>query len=292
MIGSRAGEAPLGAEASVRRAGLLRASAAGDAGRPPPLAFERVEAGYGPRRVLRDVSLSLAAGELAALVGPNGAGKSTLVAVASGVRPLARGEVRLDGVPLGRWSRLEVARRVAVVPQGAELPPGFRVEEVVALGRTPHAGFLRAFGEADRAAVESAMRDADVWRLRDRPVEALSGGERQRVVLARAFAQAPALLLLDEPTSHLDLRYQVEALRSARTAAGRGVAVLVVMHDLNLAARAADRIVLLHAGRVVADGTPAQVFDEARLRAVYGADVRVRVVDGAPTVLPALAATP
>jgi iron complex transport system ATP-binding protein len=251
-----------------------------------PLTLDRVEAGYGARRVLRDVSLSLAAGELVALVGPNGAGKSTLVAVASGVRTPVRGEVRLDGVPLVRWARWAVARRLAVVAQGDDLPPGFRAEEVVAMGRTPHAGFLRAFGDADRAVVEAAMREADVWRLRERPVEALSGGERQRVVLARAFAQTPAVLLLDEPTSHLDLRYQVDALRSARAAADRGVAVLVVLHDLNLAARAADRIVLLDAGRVVGDGAPAQVLEEARLRAVYGADVRVRDVEGIPTVLP------
>jgi iron complex transport system ATP-binding protein len=253
-----------------------------------PLALDRVEAGYGARRVLRDVSLALAAGELVALVGPNGAGKSTLVAVASGVRSPIRGEVRLDGIPLARWTRLAVARRLAVVAQGDDLPPGFRAEEVVALGRTPHAGFLRALGDEDRSVVETAMREADVWRLRDRPVEALSGGERQRVVLARAFAQTPNVLLLDEPTSHLDLRYQVDALRNARAAADRGVAVLVVLHDLNLAARAADRIVLLAEGRVVGDGPPTQVLEETRLRAVYGADVRVRSVDGTATVLPVL----
>jgi iron complex transport system ATP-binding protein len=258
----------------------------------PPLALDRVEAGYGARRVLRDVSLTLAAGELVALVGPNGAGKSTLVGVASGVRAPIRGEVRLDGVPLVRWSRLAIARRLAVVAQGDGLPPGFRAEEVVAMGRTPHAGFLRAFGDADRAVVETAMREADVWRLRERPVEALSGGERQRVALARAFAQTPTVLLLDEPTSHLDLRYQVDALRNARAAADRGVAVLVVLHDLNLAARAADRIVLLDAGRVVGDGSPGQVLEEARLRAVYGADVRVRIVDGTATVLPVLPRRP
>lgn len=256
----------------------------------PPLVLDRVEAGYGSRRVLRDVSLSLTAGELVALIGPNGAGKSTLVAVASGVRRVVRGEVRLDGEPLARWSRRAIARRLAVVPQGTELPPGYSAEEVVAFGRTPHAGFLRALDEAGHAEVEAAMRDADVWRLRERTVESLSGGERQRVVLARAFAQAPAVLLLDEPTSHLDLRYQVDALRGARQAAERGVAVLVVLHDLNLAARAADRVVLLDAGRVVADGSPSSVFEESRLRAVYGADVTVRVVDGAMTVLPTFAA--
>lgn len=271
--------------AGGRHGGVAFDRPTGDA---PPLVLDRVEAGYGSRRVLRDVSLELMAGGLVALVGPNGAGKSTLVAVASGVHGMARGEVRLDGVPLERWSRLAVARRLAVVAQGEDLPAGYRAEEVVALGRTPHAGFLRALGEDDRCAIEAAMREADVWRLRDRPVDTLSGGERQRVVLARAYAQAPQVLLLDEPTSHLDLRHQVDALRSARAAADRGVAVLVVLHDLNLAARAADRIVLLNAGRVVADGTPTQVFDEARLRDVYGADVRVWSVDGTPTVLPAL----
>jgi iron complex transport system ATP-binding protein len=256
--------------------------------RPPGavLDLRAVEAGYGARRVLHGVSFALTAGEVVGLVGPNGAGKSTLVAVAArGLAPTA-GAVFLDGRPLAGYRRRALARRVAVVPQGGELPEGFTVDEVVAMGRTPHAGFLRGPTPADEAAIEAALRRTDVVELRARRVETLSGGERQRVVLARALAQEPRVLLLDEPTNHLDLRYQVETLRAARAAAADGVAVLVVVHDLNLAARACDRVALLEAGRIVAHGPPAVVFTEPRLRAVYQADVRVHALDGVPTVVP------
>ncbi|MFN2322820.1 MAG: ABC transporter ATP-binding protein [Trueperaceae bacterium] len=250
------------------------------------LDLRSVTAGYGARRVLHGVSFALTAGEVVGLVGPNGAGKSTLVAVAArGLAPSA-GEVFLDGRPLTAYGRRALARRVAVVPQGGDLPEGFTVDEVVAMGRTPHAGFLRGPTPADEAAIEAALHRTDVLELRARRVETLSGGERQRVVLARALAQDPGVLLLDEPTNHLDVRYQVETLRAARVAAADGVAVLVVVHDLNLAARACDRVALLEAGRIVAHGAPPAVFTEARLRSVYQADVRVHALDGIPTVVP------
>ncbi len=251
------------------------------------LALDAVEAGYGDRRVLHGVTLDLRRGEVLALVGPNGAGKSTLVAVASRWLTPRRGEVRLDGRPIARFGRRALARRVAVVAQGGELPEGFTADEVVAMGRTPHAGFLGGRSPTDADAVEAALRATDVVGLRLRRVETLSGGERQRVVLARALAQAPSVLLLDEPTNHLDLRYQVETLRAARAAAHAGVAVMVVVHDLNLAARACHRVVLLHEGRVVAVGPPDVVLTEARLRETYGADVHVHQVAGAATVVPA-----
>lgn len=259
---------------------------AGASGRAARLALRGVVAGYGSRRVLDGVDLELRAGEVAGLVGPNGAGKSTLVAIASRALAPRAGEVRLEGVPLPRWRRRALARRVAVVPQGGELPEGYRVRELVAMGRAPHAGFLRGPTARDEAAVDAALERTALGPLADRPVEALSGGERQRVVLARALAQEPSVLLLDEPTNHLDLRHQVEAMRVARHAAARGVAVLIVVHDLNLAARACDRVVLLDAGAVVADGTPTEVLGEHRLRSVYAADVRVHLVDGVPTVVP------
>jgi iron complex transport system ATP-binding protein len=250
------------------------------------LELRGVVAGYGAREVLHGLTFGLSAGEVVGLVGPNGAGKSTLVAVAArGLAPTA-GEVLLDGAPLRGYGRRALARRLAVVPQGGELPEGFTVDEVVAMGRTPHAGFLRGPAPADEAAIEDALRRTDVFALRARRVETLSGGERQRVVLARALAQDPGVLLLDEPTNHLDLRYQVETLRVARAAAAHGVAVLVVVHDLNLAARACDRVALLEAGRIVANGPPAEVFTQARLRSVYQADVRVHELDGVPTVVP------
>lgn len=267
----------------VARDGAGEPTALGDVA----LELVAVTAGYRERRVLHGVDLTLRRGDVTALVGPNGAGKSTLVAVASRWLTPDGGVVRLDGAPVAAYGRRPFARRVAVVAQGGEVPEGYAAEELVAMGRAPHAGFLRGPRASDEAAVEAAMRVTDVWDLRRRRVETLSGGERQRVILARALAQAPSVLLLDEPTSHLDLRYQIETLRTARAAAARGVAVLVVVHDLNLAARACHRVVLLDRGHVVAAGTPAEVLTEARLRATYAADVRVHDVAGVATIVPA-----
>lgn len=250
------------------------------------LELRGVAAGYDGRPVLVEQNWRLEAGEMAALVGPNGAGKSTLLGVISRVHPLAAGELLLDGRPLATFSRGELARAVAVVQQQPQLPPGYTVEELVGMGRAPHVGFLRGPRAVDQEAVTEAMELCDVIRLRARRVETLSGGEAQRTVLARALAQRPRLLLLDEPTSHLDLHYQVEVLRLARRAAAEGVAVLAVLHDLNLAARACDRILLLSDGRLLADGPPAEVLNEQQLRLAYRSEVRVHMVDGLPTVLP------
>jgi iron complex transport system ATP-binding protein len=175
---------------------------------------------------------------------------------------------------------------LAVVPQSSELPVGYTVEELVALGRTPHLGLWRGAGDADRAVVDLALGSTDTAQLRTREVQRLSGGERQRVVLARALAQEPAFLLLDEPTNHLDLRYQVEVLRLARRQVDAGLGALFVLHDLNLAARACDRLVVLQRGRVVAAGAPAEVLSSALVERVYGTQVEVTAgVDG-PTVVP------
>jgi iron complex transport system ATP-binding protein len=244
--------------------------------------------GYGRSLVVHDLSLEVRRGEVVGLVGPNGAGKSSVVRLLSRVVMPSRGEVLLDDVPLCRMRRRELARRLAVVPQGSELPEAFRVEEIVAMGRSPHLGFLGREGERDLQAIRAAMRRTGIWELRDRPVEELSGGERQRVVLARAIAQDPSYLLLDEPTSHLDLRYQVEVLAFVRQEVARGIGALVVLHDLNLAARVCDRLLLLQGGRLVATGTPAQVLSEGLLRSVYDTEVQVvsGAADGLPIILP------
>ena len=244
-------------------------------------------AGYAGRPVLHGVDLAVGGGEVVGLLGPNGAGKSTLVGAVSGVVPLLAGRVWVGGDPLGSLRRRALARRLAVVPQGATLPDGFLAIEVVRMGRTPHLGW-RGPGEEDEREVERAMRATGTWGLADRPVETLSGGERQRVVVARALAQRPAVLVLDEPTSHLDLRYQAGVLRSARVAADEGVAVLLVAHDLNLAARACDRLVLLADGRVIADGPPRRVLAGDRLARAYRTEVEVLEVGGRPLVLPRL----
>jgi len=243
--------------------------------------------GYaGGRAVLDGLSLRLSRGECVAIVGPNGAGKSTLVKVLSGLLRPTSGSVAVDDVPLGALTRFERARAIAVVEQSPLLPTGFPVSAVVGMGRTPHLGLFGAQGVDDEVRVHEAMREAGVAALADRPVETLSGGERQRVVLARALAQGAAYLLLDEPTNHLDLRYQLEVVAFARRAAAAGSGVMLVLHDLNLAVRASDRVVVMADGRVAADGPPATVLTPALLSKVYGATVAVIDDEGVPVVVP------
>ncbi len=250
------------------------------------LELRGVYAGYGAANVLHGVDLVVAPGEVVGLIGPNGAGKSTIVGVASRVVGLRGGEAFVGGAPLASYGRRALARRLAVVPQGTALPEGFTAIEVVRMGRTPHAGPFGTPGAHDEREVERAMERTDTWRFARRPVESLSGGERQRVVLARALAQRPDVLLLDEPTSHLDLRYQVEALALARQAAVDGLAALVVLHDLNQAAQACDRLVLLHGGRVAAQGAVGDVLRAELLTSAYGIGVDVWSSPRGPVVVP------
>jgi iron complex transport system ATP-binding protein len=240
------------------------------------------------RQVLSHVDLSVRSGEVLGVIGPNGAGKSTLLGVLSRALLPVAGEVTLDARPLGRYARRELARRLAVVQQATRLPEGYLVHEIVSMGRTPYVGLWRGARREDEDEVERAMRETGVWELAERPVERLSGGEQQRVVLARALAQRPLLLLLDEPTNHLDLRYQTEVLSTLRGAAERGVGVLLVLHDLNLAARVCDRIALMAEGRVVAQGPAAQVLDRERLERAYRTDVDVFTTPRGPVVAPRL----
>ena len=253
------------------------------------LCVRGLTAGYGQRVVIRGVDLDVAPGEVVVLAGPNGCGKTTLLrAITHVVRPTA-GVVLLDGTDVAAMGTAERARHIAVVAQSASLPESMRVFDVVLMGRTPHLRLFATEGPADVAAVREAMERTDCWRLRSRLVDELSGGERQRVVLARALAQAPRLLLLDEPTAHLDLSHQVETLALVRAMATTdGIAVLAVVHDLALAAAFADRITLMADGDVLASGTPAHVLRPELIRRAYGVDVRV-VTDaatGRPLVLP------
>ncbi len=244
----------------------------------PHLCLSQVSFGYGHGMVLRGVDLTIEAGERVALLGPNGSGKTTLLKLAAGVLRPTAGQVLLDGQSLSGMARRAVARQVAVAPQHFEMPFAFTVGEVVSLGRTPYAGFLTSERAADAAAVAQAMAQAGVTALAQRPFSELSGGERQKVVLALALAQKPELLLLDEPTQHLDLHHQMEMLTLVRQLnQSQGVTVLSALHDLNVAALYFDRLVLLHNGEVVADGPPAAVLTEAVVRRVYGAMVRVMV---------------
>ena len=234
-----------------------------------------VGAAYGTRWALRGIDLAVAPGERVCLLGPNGAGKSTLLRCLTGLAGTREGTVLLDGVPLDEISRESRARRIAVVPGSVQLPFATRVEEVVALGRLPHEHPLRGPGPPDRAAVAAAMARVGVEDLRDRDARELSLGERQLVVLAMAVAQQGGLLILDEPTMHLDLRHQVEVMQLLVELNEReGLTVVAVLHDLALAAHFFGRLVLLHRGRLVADGPPSEVLTPARIRDVYGVDPR------------------
>ncbi|BDD71818.1 heme ABC transporter ATP-binding protein [Streptomyces anthocyanicus] len=247
---------------------------------PPPAApgevlaaAEGLRVHLGGRPVLDGVDVEVRAGEVLALVGPNGAGKSTLLGALAADVPAAEGVVRVHGRPVSDWSAPELALRRAVLPQSASLSFPFAVEEVVRMGRAPWAGGDRA--DEDEAAVAEAMARTEVAGFAGRPFSALSGGERARVALARVLAQRAPLLLLDEPTAALDLRHQELVLRLCRERARAGDAVVVVLHDLALAAAYADRVALLRSGRIAAGGPPSEVFAEGLLSEVYDQPVEV-----------------
>ncbi|QDU61892.1 putative siderophore transport system ATP-binding protein YusV [Planctomycetes bacterium Pan216] len=240
------------------------------------------------KTLVDSVGLSVDSGQWLAIVGPNGAGKTTLLRLLLGLVPSTAGQVLVGGDPLPRLSRQEVAKRIAFVPQDGQVAFGFSVREVVAAGRTPYLGRLKPPGPTDQEAIVQAMREADVTEFADRVITTLSGGERQRVFLARAFAQETPILALDEPTAHLDLYHEQAFLDQVAWRREQGLTVLSVLHDLNLAAAYADRVLLLNGGRVVAEGTPTDVLTEARIASVFRVNVDIRPDErsGRPTVTP------
>ncbi|MEU8895915.1 heme ABC transporter ATP-binding protein [Nocardia sp. NPDC048505] len=242
--------------------------------------------GGSARAVLEAVDFEVAAGEVVALVGPNGAGKSTLLAALAGELDPSAGAVELDGRALTEWSTLDMARRRAVLPQTHTVGFPFTALEVVAMGRAPWVRTERR--EADNELIAAALRAADVFHLAGRSFPTLSGGERARVALARVLAQDTATLLLDEPTAALDLGHQEAVLRLAAERAAAGAAVVVVLHDLGLAAAYADRVAVLESGRIAADGPPREVLTTELLSRVYQHPVEVfdHPVTGAQLVLP------
>jgi iron complex transport system ATP-binding protein len=234
--------------------------------------------GYNGEPVLREVSLAAARGQLVGIVGPNGSGKSTLVRSLSRVLPPLSGRVLLDAADIYRMTARELARRLAVVPQDNQVAFDFPVREVVLMGRAPHLSRFGLERPQDYAIADEAMRLTHTEVFAHRPITSLSGGERQRCMIARALAQQPEVLLLDEPTAHLDINHQIEILDlTRRLTAERGLATLVVLHDLNLASQYCDHLVLVAQGRTLAEGTPQEVVTESRIRAAYGADVHVRL---------------
>jgi iron complex transport system ATP-binding protein len=250
------------------------------------LRADGITAGY-REPVLRDLTCAVEPGSLLAVVGPNGSGKTTLLRVLLGLLRPSRGDVTLDGRALLTWGRAALARAVGVVPQREEEAFPLRVEEAVMLGRYPHLGPLAPPGAADRAAVERAMTRADVHGLRDRPTDRLSAGEAQRVRVARALAQEPSLLVLDEPTASLDVRHEMELFELVRGLVDQGLGALVITHHLNLAARYADRMLMLDGGRTAGQGTPAFVLTESAVSSVFRWPVaRTTWHDGSPQVIP------
>jgi iron complex transport system ATP-binding protein len=237
------------------------------------VALRALSAGYPGRDVLKLVDLAVEGGERLAIVGPNGAGKSTLLRAMTGIiRPNA-GEVVLDGTPISYLSREAIARRVGVVPQVATLPFAARVDDVVALGRVPHEDRLRGLRERDRAAVAAAIDMVGLGRLVDRDARSLSLGERQLVLLAVAIAQKAPIIILDEPTVHLDIRHQVDVMELLAELNERdGTTILAVMHDLRLAAHYFPRILVLADGRVVSDAPAADALSPEVVRDVFGVD--------------------
>lgn len=239
---------------------------------------------------LDGVDMTVPEGVLYAVLGPNGSGKSTLMRALMGVLAPRRGRALVGGTPATEWSRRALARQVGAVPQTETMAFPLTVRELVAMGRYPHLGPLRSEGREDREAIARALERCDAAELARRPVATLSGGELQRVRIARALAQEPRALVLDEPTASLDIRHEMAIFGLLRDSAHQGMTVLLVTHNLNQAARFADRILLLDAGRVAAEGSVQDVVREEILERVYGWPVAVRPdpVSGAPQVTPLL----
>ncbi|MFC8193683.1 ABC transporter ATP-binding protein [Cellulomonas sp. NPDC057328] len=262
---------------------------------PPPerpvhtLAVDGATIGYDDRVVVHDLSLVVPPGKVTIVVGANACGKSTLLRAMARLLRTRSGRVLLDGVPITDMPSRQVATVLGLLPQTPVAPEGIAVADLVGRGRYPHQGWLRRWTAEDDAIVEEALAATDTLELADRPVDELSGGQRQRVWIAMALAQRTDVLLLDEPTTFLDVAHQVEVLDLLTDLnRQRGTTVVMVLHDLNLAARYADHLVAVRAGRLYAQGDPAEVVTEQMVRDVFGMESRVvpDPVAGSPLVLP------
>ena len=254
----------------------------------PAIALTDVTFGYADEPVVRSVSFTVGRGEFVGIIGPNGSGKSTLLRLMSGYLRAWRGQVAVDGQPIERYERRELGQRIGVVPQETSVVFPFSVAEMVLFGRTPHLGGFGFERDSDLAAARRAMQRTDTAHLARRVITELSGGERQRVILARALAQEPAILLLDEPAAFLDIRHEVEMYDLLRDLQREGMTVVSVLHDLNIAALYCDRLLLLSEGAVARAGTASEVITYRTLTEVYGTEVYVAINDitGCLNVLP------
>lgn len=240
------------------------------------LSAKSLHLAYGSKQVISDLDLELERGQLLGLIGPNGSGKTSLIRSLSGILKPVSGSISLSNKNIATFSEQERARQIAVVPQSAYLPPAFMVFETVALGRTPHLSWLGHLGAHDLDIIQRVLHASEIEHLSDRRINELSGGEQQRVLLARALAQDCPILLLDEPTAHLDLHHQVSLLNLVRRMAHeQNLAVLIAMHDLNLASLYTDYLVLLVDGRIRAAGTPTEVLTTETLQNAYQVPLQV-----------------
>lgn len=250
------------------------------------VSLEAAAVRLGARTIVSDISATLSAGSLIGVIGPNGAGKSTLVRAIMGLAPLASGTIRIGGTPLPAIDRRDMARQVAYLPQGQTLHWPLTVERLVALGRLPHLGPFSRMAESDRAAIESAISRANVAHLRHRNALELSGGERARVMLARALTVGASGLIVDEPLASLDPGHQIDVMELLAREAQGGTLVVAVLHDLTMAARYCDRLLLIDRGALAADGPPAAVLTPDLLARIYGINAFVGRNGTAPLVVP------
>lgn len=253
------------------------------------LSAHSVSVGYGDTVISRDVTLDIPDGQVTTLIGANGCGKSTLLRGLSHLLPLSAGSVTLDGKKLGDYSSRELATRLSLLPQSPITPAGVTVADLVARGRHPHQSWLQQWSASHSAAVDEAMALTNVFQLRDRPVDSLSGGQRQRVWIAMVLAQDTDIVFLDEPTTYLDLAHSIDVLELVSTLnKEQGKTIVMVLHDLNLAARYSDNLVLMKDGSVTALGSPESTITPQALRDVFGLDSRVieDPVTGGPLIVP------
>lgn len=250
------------------------------------LTFDGVAVALAGRQVLNNVTIACAPGELVGVMGPNGSGKSTFMRAAAGLIPRAAGAIEILGKPIEAWTRNEISRELAYLPQGGQVHWPLDVRTLVALGRLPFAHRFVGASAADEGAIARAMAACDVAHLAHRPVSALSGGERARVLLARALACEAKILLADEPFAQLDPSHQLHAMEVLQSQARSGALVIVVLHDLSIAARNCSRVILLSQGRITSDGAPTDVLSSENLRQTFGVDAFVGEHGGAPLILP------
>ena len=243
------------------------------------LSFENVSAGYSSRLVLANVTTEFSSGKVTGLLGPNGAGKTTLFRVALRLLSSRSGDIRVLDRPLSQWSGPALARAIAYLPQEAEAHWPVEVRRLVSLGRLPHRAPFAPLSVADQHAVEDALVRCDAAQFASRPVDELSAGERSRVLLARALAVSAPILLVDEPAAHLDPAHQLRLMELLRAEASRGTAVAVTLHDLSLASRFCDEVIVLHDGRIAAQGPPAVALGDETLQTVFAITAR-RIENG------------